>query len=99
MDSKEWIEERNGWIRITVRVQPRASRDEIAGVHGGALKVRLTSPPVDGAANARLIRFLADRLGVPRSKVTIVTGDRSKRKSLKIEGLSMKEVLDALGIV
>ena len=57
-----------GGIRIRIHVQPRASRTEIAGRHGDALKVRLAAPPVDGAANDALLDFIADRLGVPRAR-------------------------------
>jgi uncharacterized protein (TIGR00251 family) len=61
-------------IRIRVHVQPRASRSEIVGVHGDALKVRLLAPPVDGAANAALVALLADRLGISERAVRIVSG-------------------------
>lgn len=81
---------------LEVWVQPRASRDGVAGLQGGALKVRLTAPPVDGEANEALVRFLAGRLGVARSAVTLVRGQTSRRKTLRIEGLTLEEVRERL---
>jgi uncharacterized protein (TIGR00251 family) len=80
------VEVRDGAVRLTVHVQPRASRSEIVGLHGAALKVRLQAPPVDGAANAALVALLADRLGVPRRAVRIVAGATSRSKTVEIEG-------------
>lgn len=74
-------------MRIDVHVQPRASRTECAGLHGGALKIRLAAPPVDGAANDELVWFLADRLGVPKSRVTITSGLSSRRKTVVIQSV------------
>ena len=71
------VEARDGGVRFPVRVQPRASRTEIAGVQQGALKVRLQAPPVDGAANEALVEFLSDTLDVPRRMIRIVAGDTS----------------------
>ena len=65
---------------MQLRVQPRASRDEIAGVSGGAIRVRLMAPPVDGAANDALLRFLAARLDLPRSALTLVSGHTGRTK-------------------
>lgn len=73
--------------RLEVYVQPRASRTEVAGVHDGRIKIRLAAPPVDGAANAELVGFVASRLGVAKSKVRVVAGDASRRKMLEIEGV------------
>ncbi len=78
-------------IRLAVQVQPRASRNELVGRHGEALKVRLQAPPVEGAANDGLIRFLAERLGVPRAAVRIVAGSTSRRKTVLIDGISPAE--------
>lgn len=75
-------------IRLRVRVQPRASRSEIAGPLGDELKVRLAAPPVDGAANEALIRLLADTLHVPRAAVTIVGGLSSRSKIVRVAGIS-----------
>lgn len=73
--------------RLVVHVVPRAKRTEVAGRHGDAIKIKLKAPPVDGAANAELVRFVAERLDIPRSAVTITAGHTSRRKTLQIEGV------------
>ena len=73
-------------MRVAVHVQPRASRSEIVGLHGAALKVRLQAPPVEGAANDALVALLAERLGVPRRAVRVVAGATSRSKTVEIEG-------------
>ena len=83
--------------RFTVWVQPRASRTEIAGRHGDDIKIRLAAPPVDGAANEALIRFLAEKLGVPRSAVSIVGGLSGRLKRVRVEGKTEEEVEGKLG--
>ncbi|HVS78216.1 MAG TPA: DUF167 family protein [Steroidobacteraceae bacterium] len=79
-------------IRFEVHVQPRASRTEIAGLHGGALKVRVAAPPVDAAANRALIAFLAESLGVPKRSVRIVTGETSRSKLIEVDGVTPEQV-------
>ena len=74
-------------VRFAVRVQPRASRSEVAGLHGDALKVRLQAPPVDGAANAALVGFIAESLGVPRRAVRIVAGETSRSKVVEVDDI------------
>ena len=74
-----------GVVRFDVRVQPRASRTAVGGAHGGALRVRLSAPPVDGAANAALVDALADALGVPRRAVRIVAGAASRGKVVEVD--------------
>ncbi len=71
-----------------MRVIPRASRSEIVGEYDGSLKVKLASPPVDGAANAELIKLLAKKFGVPKGDVEILSGETSKNKRIKINNLS-----------
>ncbi len=75
-------------LTFSVRVIPRASRSEIVGEHDGSLKVRLASPPVDGAANAELIKLFAKKFGVSKSDVEILSGETSKNKRIKIINLS-----------
>jgi uncharacterized protein (TIGR00251 family) len=75
-------------VRIQVSVQPRASRTEIAGLHGDAVKIRLAAPPVDGAANDALVDFLAEALQVPRSSVAITAGHSARRKVVTVDGLT-----------
>jgi hypothetical protein len=73
-------------VVLALHVQPGAKRTEVAGMHGGALKVRLAAPPVDGKANAELLRFLADAFGVPRRSIVIVRGTTSRDKVVRITG-------------
>lgn len=84
------VETKEG-ISFGVRIVPRASRNEIVGAHGGLLKVRIASAPVDGAANAELIRVMARHFNVARADVTIVSGETSKSKRIKIENLSKSD--------
>jgi len=82
---------------VEIRVVPRASRDELAGFdETGRLKVRLTAPPVEGAANRALIKLLAKRLGLSKSAVTVVRGETSRNKLVEIDGLSDDAVRGAL---
>jgi hypothetical protein len=81
-----------GGVFLRVHVQPRASRSEVAGRHGDALKVRLRAPPVDGAANEELMRFMADALGLRRDAVTLVSGATSRVKRLFIRGISPESI-------
>ncbi|HEX8880696.1 MAG TPA: DUF167 domain-containing protein [Candidatus Acidoferrum sp.] len=86
------IQERNGAVVFPVRVQPRASKDEIAGEIGGALKVRLQAPAVEGRANEALIEFLARLLKTPKSAVRILSGDRSRTKRVEIGGVTGQQI-------
>jgi len=83
---------------VEVWVQPRASRDEVSGLQGEAVKVRLTAPPVEGRANDALVRLLAKRLGVPRAAVGIVRGQAARRKTVRVEGLGPEETRKRLGV-
>ena len=85
-------------IRIRVRVQSRASKTEIAGLHGNAVKVRLAAPPVEGAANEALVRFIARHLGVPRSAVRIESGATGRSKILEVDGIDLADGKRLLGI-
>jgi uncharacterized protein (TIGR00251 family) len=75
---------------------PRARATEVAGRHGDALKVRVAAPPAEGAANAELIRFLAERLAVPRAAVSLAAGRTGRRKTIVIEGRESGEVMAIL---
>jgi len=86
------IREHHGAITFEVRVAPRASRNRIIGVQDGALRVALTAPPVDGAANEALKKLLAKALGVAKSDVEILRGDRARIKVLRIHGVNAGEV-------
>lgn len=80
-----------------MRLQPRASRDEIAGERGGATVVRVTAPPVGGNANAALVKLIAKRAGVAKGRVRIVRGERSRDKLVRVQGLDDAELRRALG--
>ena len=86
------VETRGSVVRVSVHVQPRASRSEIVGLHGAALKVRLHAPPVDGAANEALVELIADVLNVPRRAVRIVAGLSSRAKTVEIAGTTESAV-------
>jgi uncharacterized protein (TIGR00251 family) len=86
----------SGTISFQVRVQPRASKDEIAGEMGGALKVRLQAPAVEDRANEALVEFLAQLLKRPKAAVRILSGDRSRTKRIEISGVTRQQVLDLL---
>ena len=79
-------------VRIAVRLTPRAGSDRIDGPTGGVLQARVHAPPVAGAANEALRRLVAGELGVPVSKVALVSGERTRRKVLEIEGVSRSQV-------
>jgi uncharacterized protein len=82
---------------FTVKVHPRAKKNAITGALGDALKLALTAPPVDGRANEACIEFFASLLKVPRSSVTIASGETSRRKVIRVAGLSADEVRRRLG--
>ena len=84
--------------RLAVWVQPRASKTEVAGRHGDAIKIRIAAPPVDGAANEELIRFLAERLCVPRRAIQLKAGATGRRKTVEIVGLGLEEAERRLGL-
>jgi uncharacterized protein (TIGR00251 family) len=91
------ITEREGAVVFAVRVTPRASRNAIEGESQGALKVRLTAPPVEDRANEALRRLLADRLNVPVSAVRIVAGDKSRTKRVMVAGARRAQILALAG--
>jgi uncharacterized protein len=86
------VSESGGAVRFSVRVQPRASHSEIVGEIGGALKVRLTEPPVDDRANEALCRLLAARLKVPRAAVRITGGEHNRTKRIEVSGATCAQV-------
>ena len=83
--------------RFAVYIQPRASRTETAGIHDGAFKIRVAAPPVDNAANRALIEFIAEALGVARSRVRILSGNTGRRKMLEVDGVTADLVAARLG--
>jgi len=80
------VQKTKDWIRFKVKVQPKSSRNEFAGLYHDALKIKLTAPPLEGKANKALIDFLADWFGVKKSQVEIVSGQLSNIKIIKVIG-------------
>jgi len=83
-----WLAAVPGGVSILVAASPRASRTEAAGIAAGRLRVRVAAPPVEGAANQELVRFLARTLGVPKSAVTVTAGAAGRRKTVMVRGVS-----------
>lgn len=91
------ITENEKGLTFKIFVQPRSSRNEIKGLHGDALKVRLTAPPVDGAANAMCIKFLAGCFDIPRSNIEVVSGVSSRTKLVRIQPESDRNRKEEIG--
>ena len=91
-----WIRESSGGVLVSLLIQPRASKNEISGPQGDRLKVRLTAPPVEGAANKMCITFLAKCLGLSKSAFEIVSGQSSRQKQVLIRGGCLDDIRDAL---
>jgi uncharacterized protein len=89
--------EKNNALVFTVRVVPRASKSEIIGIRDGALKIRIASPPVDGAANIELIKLLSKTFGVSKSAVEILSGHSGRTKQVKISGVNAEDFLRITG--
>jgi hypothetical protein len=89
MTGGEWLRETaDGSLVLTLHIQPGAKKTEFVGLHGEAMKIRLAAPPVDGKANAALCAFLADFCGVSKSAVSLISGDTSRAKRVRIAGAS-----------
>lgn len=88
----DWLRATTGGVSLTLHIQPGAKKTEIAGEHGDALKIRLAAPPVDGKANAALLAFLAERLGVVKAAVTLKSGQSSRRKVVEVDGTGVDAV-------
>lgn len=91
-----WLRAAAGDVVLALHVQPGAKKTEVAGPHGEALKIRLAAPPVDGKANDCLIAFLAERLGVPKARLTLEAGAGARQKRVRVAGLTVDTVLAAL---
>ena len=92
------IIEKDGAVSFRVRVQPRASRSEVAGEYNGALKLRLTAPPVDGKANEECRRLMAKLIGVSPSSVEIIAGQSSKDKVIRVHHITADRIHKLLGL-
>ncbi len=82
-----WLVADDQGVTLRLHIQPGAKKTEVVGRHGEALKIRLAAPPVDGKANACLIACLADQLGVAKASISLVSGDTSRAKRVRIDGV------------
>lgn len=83
-----WLRRDPGGLTLALHVQPRASRDAVAGVHDGCLRLRITAPPVGGAANEHLLRFVARLFSVPPARVSLLRGAAGRRKLVRVAGVA-----------
>ena len=90
------MNETSDGIEVKVRVVPRASKNEIQGIHDNALKIRLTTPPVDGKANQALIRLLSKALSISKAQVHLVQGETNRQKTLRIIGVTKEQLLERI---
>lgn len=88
-----WLQAVPGGVELAVLAQPRASRSRVVGEHGGLLKIQLAAPPVEGEANAELLTTIAHLLHVARRQVSLVSGETSRRKRVRVEGVEPAAVL------
>ena len=93
-----YIREEADGVLFKVRVQPRAAKNQVAGLYENALKLRLTAPPVEGEANEACRSFIAGLLSVPRSQVEVVSGHTSRTKVVKVTGVRVEKILKAFGL-
>ena len=93
-----WFWETADGVTFRVHVQPRAARNRLQGMHDDALKISLTAPPVEGAANRLCRDFLAKLLDLPRARIEVINGHKSRRKTIHVENLSGPELKARLGI-
>jgi len=93
-----WYREDSDGVTFSVRVVPRSSRSEVVGLHDGAMRIRVAAPPVEGAANQELVKFLSKKLRVPRASITLVSGANSKNKIIHVAnpGAAAREELNKL---
>jgi len=85
-------------VRLRVKAVPRAMRSEVAGIHGDTVRIRLAAPPVDGAANEELVRFLAHTLSVQRTAIHLISGQTSRSKVVMVTGIDLERVRVGLGL-
>jgi len=92
------IRENGSYATFAIKVHPRVKKNAISGELGDALKLSLTAPPIEGRANEACVEFLANLLKLPRSSVTIASGHSSRRKVIRVVGLSAEEVRKRIGL-
>jgi len=83
-----WLVADGDGVTLRLHIQPGAKKTEVVGMHGDALKIRLAAPPVDGKANACLLAFLADQLGVAKASISLISGDTSRAKRMHVSGVA-----------
>ena len=88
--------DRDNGVVVYIHVQPRAAKNAFAGIHDGAVKLRITAPPVDGKANALIVEILAKMFHVPKTAVTLASGQQSRRKRFRVAGISYDAALKIL---
>jgi len=93
-----FLRETSGGTLLSVKLQPRASKNEVGEPLGAELKIKVTAPPVDAAANQALVEFLAKKLGCPRGKVELIRGQTSRHKTILLHGFKPEDILPKLGI-
>ncbi|MCE1171159.1 DUF167 domain-containing protein [Azovibrio restrictus] len=92
--SSWYRQDRDGAFCLSLHIQPGAKKSSVAGLHGEALKIRLAAPPVDGKANTALVAFVAELLQLPRAAVSLKSGQTSRQKVLRVEGVDEKRLAD-----
>ena len=97
MSDPVWLKRHGDTLTLTLHIQPGAKKTEVAGEHGDALKIRLAAPPVDGKANAALLAFIAEKLGVAKGAVTLKSGQTSRRKVVEVGDVTEDLVVNLLG--
>jgi uncharacterized protein (TIGR00251 family) len=90
------VREVPGGVELSVFCQPKAARSALIGMHGGALKAKVKAPPVEGKANQALLDLLAGALGVPRGRLTLVSGEQSRNKRVRVDGVDATTALGAI---
>ena len=96
MDLSGAVRDVPGGVELSVFCQPQAARSALIGMHGGALKAKVKAPAVEGRANRALLDLLAGALGVPRGRLTLVSGEQSRNKRIRVEGVDVESALAAI---
>jgi uncharacterized protein len=91
-----FLREVSGGVQLAIKLQPRASRNQVQGVHGAELKISVTAPPVDCAANGALILFLAGVLDCPKGNIVLLRGETSRHKTILVKGMALAHILQKL---
>ena len=95
-DLRAAVQDVPGGVELSVFCQPKAARSALIGMHGGALKAKVRAPPVEGRANRALLDLLAGALGVPRGRLTLVSGEQSRNKRVRVDGVDAESALAAI---